>query len=78
MATRAVSLWCADCVEIGMAINLWDRPGGMADGATVVARGRHGEPCTLTDSRSVGGREFVRVDCESGSGWLTDTLVQAR
>lgn len=70
-ADDAVTLWCPDCAEIGMRINLWDWPGGLAAGATVVAEADHGDTCTLLGSQ----QDFDEVRCGASTGWVRSSLV---
>ena len=71
MVPRTVFLSCSECAEEGMLINLWSKPGGLADGAQTVKSFPHGTKCKEI------GREgdFLQVICEGYRGWVKITLV---
>ena len=31
-----ITIWCPECADEGMEINLWDKPGGLAEGAQTI------------------------------------------
>lgn len=71
-AARTVTLYCPDCAEVGMAINLWDSPTDIWGGAVVVGRRPHGTVCTVLAE----DEDFTRVDCGGTTGWVQNTLLR--
>lgn len=69
-----VMLFCEDCAAAGMAINLWDAPGGRVTGHVP-----HNTPAQQLERRTIDGKAYVRVRTDSGqTGWLAASLVRSR
>ena len=68
---RTVFLSCSECAEEGMLINLWSKPGGLAEGAQTVKSLPHGTRCKEIGKEG----DFIQVICKGYRGWVKITLV---
>jgi len=66
-----IQLWCPDCADAGMQINLWDKPGDLISGAKTVAQRNHGVTCDVLEERM----DWYRVKCGVYTGWIKISLT---
>ena len=71
-----VTIWCPDCADAGMEVNLWSKAGGAAAGATVLSSVPHDTIVSEVRARSVDGVSYIRVDYRGNRGWLTKSLIR--
>ena len=67
-----VSLYCLDCADIGMDVNLWCKPAGAGEGASVVGSKPHGTKCQAVASQA----GFYKVKCAGATGWVKASIVR--
>jgi hypothetical protein len=60
-------LWCPDCADIGMKINLWNSP----QRSQVVGMLPHKTTVTMLEKGTHDGRILYRVSGKGQSGWVT-------
>jgi len=70
--TFTVILYCPDCADIGMAINLWSTPSRSG----ISGKANHGDTCTVTDTDTYDGLLHYKVTCGSQAGWVSENLVR--
>ena len=70
-------LYCPDCADAGMPINLWER--GQADRGRQIALGFHGDQVLVLDRQRepVEERDYLRVRVVGSgvSGWVPEPFV---
>ena len=67
-----VTLFCQDCADIGMAINLWTDP----DRSGVAGSVPHNTVVTVLDSRMVDGTQYYYVRYVNTRGWVSELMVK--
>lgn len=71
-------LWCPECADISMLVNLWERGG--ANRGRIIGRANHGDKVRVLD-RNYDTSEsryyyLVRVKKTGAEGWVPETLIQ--
>jgi hypothetical protein len=65
-------LWCQDCADIGMEINLWNAP----QRSQVVGSLPHGTRVTVLEKATCEGRTLLKVRGDAQMGWVTAEFLK--
>lgn len=68
------TLFCQDCADAGMEINLWETP--ERDGLRTTGSVPHNTAVTVLDSRMVNGTRHYKVRHVNVVGWVSELMVK--